>query len=232
MLLSHSWKKGWLKRRYKRFLADIMLESGEAITAHCPNTGGMRGLLHEGSEVYVSYNPSPKRKYSYTWESTVQAGTMIGVNTHLPNKLVKRALEERLIPELLPYTQITAETGPSKDTRFDFFLSGNERPCYVEVKNVHYREGLCALFPDSPTIRGQKHVRCLGDMVAQGYRAVLLYMVQRNDCQSFSFQQPFDPLYAARAEEALKKGVEMYAYSVTLTPAGASLGERLSLKEI
>ncbi|HEY9645900.1 MAG TPA: DNA/RNA nuclease SfsA, partial [Chroococcidiopsis sp.] len=187
---------GTLIKRYKRFFADIELDSGETITAHCPNTGPMTGVYSPGHRVMVSHSDNPKRSLAYTWElievhDTVP--TWVGVNTALPNRVIKAALEARLFPELGRYDQIKPEVpyGQDKKSRIDFLLNGSstddkgDRPIYIEVKNTTWVKGNLALFPDTVTTRGQKHLRELTDLLP-GARAVMLYFINRGDCTQFA----------------------------------------------
>lgn len=175
---------GILLKRYKRFFADIELSSGEVITAHCPNTGPMTGVCTPGSLVQVSYSDNPKRKLPYTWE-LIQVceneSTWVGINTAVPNRVIKLALEKELFPELGNYTQIRSEViyGQDQKSRVDFLLTGSEtdKPIYLEVKNTTLAQGRLALFPDTVTTRGQKHIRELSSYLPQG-RAMMLFFDQ------------------------------------------------------
>lgn len=223
MLLPVDWTPARLQKRYKRFLADVTLPDGSCETVHCPNTGAMRDLLVKDSVVYLSHDAHVKRKYPSTWQAVQQNNTLVGVNTHLPNKLIKAALLQKLLPSFDMFDTIRAEVAETKGVRFDFLLSSPSDMCYVEVKNVHYQEKGVALFPDSPTERGVKHLKALMEKVRLGHRAALVYAVQRDDCHAFDTCHTFDPLYDATAREALEVGVEMCAYAFTLTTKGVSL---------
>ena len=230
--------EGVLVKRYKRFLADIILQDGREITAHCPNTGSMRGLTKLGSRVWLSQSASSGRKYPHTWEIVEEKeegeseGVMVGVNTHNPNRIVGAALEKGEIPGLKMYTSIRREVPYGEKSRIDFLLEGEGRsPCYVEVKNVHYREGKTALFPDSPTTRGQKHMDELAALVTfKKARAIVFYLVQRSDCQFFDLGHAFDPLYAEKAKKAFDKEVEPLVYDCVLSPNGIHINKQLILK--
>ncbi|EAW37769.1 sugar fermentation stimulation protein [Lyngbya sp. PCC 8106] len=216
---------GVLVNRYKRFFADIMLTSGETITAHCPNTGPMTGVCVLGNAVQVSPSNNPKRKLAYTWELiqlTDNQPTWVGVNTGLPNRVIKLALEQHLFPELGNYSEIKKEVvyGQDSRSRVDFWLQGENQPIYLEVKNTTWaKEGL-ALFPDTVTTRGQKHLRELTTIVQQGGRAVMLYFINRGDCDRFSPGKEADPVYAKLLKEAINIGVEVLPCRFEVTPLG------------
>lgn len=218
---------GILLKRYKRFLADIRLTSGETIVAHCPNTGPMTGVCAVGSSVWVSRSDNPKRKLSYTWEMIQvieNTPTWVGINTNLPNRVVKLALERQLIPELgNTYRDIRPEVayGAGKKSRIDFLLSEATatQPLYLEVKNTTLAEGKVALFPDTVTVRGQKHLRELMALVPQA-RAVMLYFINRGDCTYFAPGDSTDPVYGELLREAVAKGVEVLPCRFDVTPEG------------
>jgi sugar fermentation stimulation protein A len=216
--------QGKLLKRYKRFFAEIELENGEIITAHCPNTGPMTGVCKIGSKVAVSRSNNPKRKLAYTWETILvedSEPTWVGINTNLPNKIVKAALERKIFPELVDrYQQVRTEVSYGKDnsSRIDFLLSGEGQvSIYLEVKNTTLTEGKLALFPDTETTRGQKHLRELTALMPE-YRAIMLYFINRSDCDRFCAAQQFDPIYAELLKQAVKQGVEVlpYRFSVSL----------------
>ncbi|NJK39256.1 MAG: DNA/RNA nuclease SfsA [Oscillatoriales cyanobacterium SM2_3_0] len=216
---------GILIKRYQRFLADIQLDSGEIITAHCPNTGPMTGVCTPGSPVQVSHSSNPKRKLAYTWEMIqVQdtKPTWVGINTALPNRIIKLALEQRLFPELGDYQQIRSEVpyGQGNKSRVDFLLAGNPQSIYLEVKNTTWAIKNTVLFPDTVTERGQKHLRELSEIVHQGDRAVMLYLVNRGDCTEFAPGDTADPLYGQLLRTALTQGVEILSCQFQVTPGG------------
>jgi sugar fermentation stimulation protein A len=214
---------GTLINRYKRFFADIELDSGETITAHCPNTGPMTGIYLPGNRVQVSLSDSPTRKLPYTWELVEVHDlepTWVGVNTALPNRVIKAALEARLFPELGEYCQVQGEVpyGQDKKSRVDFLLTGEGiRPTYVEVKNTTWTDGRLALFPDSVTTRGQKHLRELTDLLPQA-RSVMLYFINRGDCTKFASGDSADPVYGELLRGAIAQGLEVLPcrFEVTL----------------
>lgn len=207
---------GIIQKRYKRFLSDITL-NGELINAHVPNTGSMTGCWAPDWKVLVTHANDPKRKLQYTLEMTHNGSTWIGVNTSLTNKLVKEALENHGIKELLGYENIKPEK-KFKDSRIDFFLSEHpsEPDCYVEVKNVTLVENGKASFPDAVSTRGQKHLKDLMEIKAQGLRACMLYVVNRMDAKSFSPAVEIDPEYAKLLKEAHEAGVEVIVYQCYL----------------
>ena len=226
---------GRLIQRYKRFFADIELLDGTIITAHCPNTGSMQGVLKPGTPAWVSQNNNPKRTLKYTWELVEIDGTFVGVNTQNPNKIVGDALISGYIPELSTYSTIKAEVKyGAENSRIDYLLTDkDDNRCYVEVKNAHHsavENGInVGMFPDSKTTRGVKHLHELMRMVDEGHRAVLIYCLQRGDCESLRFGVEFDPVYAKTAVMALKHGVEMMPYSCAITQQGITLYKPLNL---
>ena len=215
--------RGKLIKRYKRFLTDVMLESGEQVTCTCPNTGSMMGLLDAGNPVWLSVSDSPTRKYKHTWEmveAVNQAGkpARVGLNTNLPNKLVEEAILAGRIPALAGYATLKREQKYGKNSRIDILLSDDGKPdCYVEVKNVTLsRQAGIAEFPDAVTSRGAKHLDELADMVREGKRAVMVYLVQRSDASTFQLANDIDPAYGQAWEKATKAGVESIAMTCTM----------------
>ena len=187
--------RGKLLKRYKRFLADVELENGEVVVAHCANTGAMMGLNAPGVTVYLSANDNPKAKLAWRWEAVeLEDGTIVGINTAHPNRLVEEAILAGAIPELSGYAALKREVKYGVNSRIDLLLSDNAKGlCYVEVKNVHLlRTPRLAEFPDSVTARGAKHLHEMADMVAAGHRAVMFYLVQRSDCDHFSLARDID----------------------------------------
>ncbi len=223
--------QGILLRRYKRFLADVILENGDEITAHCPNTGSMMGVADAGQRVWLAHRPSPTRKYAYSWELTQLAdGTLVGVDTHRSNALVREAIEGGAIAELQGYERIVPESRyGSENSRIDFLLGAASRPdCYVEVKNVTAAvEAGIALFPDAVSERGTKHLRELMGVVAEGARAVLVFCVQRDDVMEVRPADAIDPAYGQTLREALRAGVEAIAYRAVIDPVTIHLQHRL-----
>jgi len=215
---------GTLIKRYQRFLADVRLDNGTIVTAHCANPGSMMGLKEAGARVWLSTNNDPKRKLKYSWELLeVDMGHgphLVGINTSHPNKIVTDAIAEDRIAELAGYTSVQREVKYGHNSRIDILLKDDKRPdCYVEIKNVHLmREYGRAEFPDSVTERGKKHLFELIIYVEKGYRCVMFYLIQRTDATSFSLARDIDREYAMAFDKAIKTGVEAYAYSCTITP--------------
>ena len=227
---------GTLVKRYKRFFADIELDSGELITAHCPNTGPMTGICIPGNRVMVSQSNNPKRSLAYTWELIEVSDlypTWVGVNTGLPNRVIKSALEAALFPSLQPYNQIQPEVRYGQDlkSRIDFLLTGEtgDRPIYVEVKNTTWTQGTVALFPDTVTTRGQKHLRELMDLLPKT-RTVMLYFINRGDCTTFAPGDSADPTYGQLLRQAIALGLEVLPCRFEITPAGIQFQGLADLK--
>ncbi len=219
--------KGVLLKRYKRFLADIKLGKNQIITASCPNTGSMRTCSDPGSVVYVSESPNPNRKFPYTWELVKSNGTLVGINTGIPNKLVHRYIKKGAIPELDGYPNIRKEVKYGENSRIDILLSKNGERCYVEVKNVTLVEDGIAYFPDAVTARGTKHLNELMNVVAKGDRGVMFYLVQRGDAREFKPAGHIDPLYTETLKTAYAKGVEILVYQANVSVEEITLGEPL-----
>ncbi|NOT71274.1 MAG: DNA/RNA nuclease SfsA [Hyphomicrobium sp.] len=228
---------GTLVQRYKRFLCDVTLAGGTTITATCPNTGSMKGLTDPGSRVWLSESDSPTRKYRHTWEmieTDIGAGpVLVGINTNHPNPIVFEAIQAGKIYELKGFGSQRREVKYGVNSRIDILLEAGigGRTCYVEVKNVHLmRMPGVAEFPDSRTERGVKHLEELANMVAQGERGVMVYLVQRADAESFQIAGDIDPAYAAAFKAAKKAGVEMLAYRCRLTPDQIALDCEIPIK--
>jgi len=228
---------GRLIKRYKRFLADVTLDStGETITASCPNTGSMLGLTTPQARVWLSVNDSPTRKYRHCLEmvedTTFGKPTLVGINTSHPNAIVAEAIGEGRIGPLKGYRELAREKKYGANSRIDILLSDTRKGlCYVEIKNVHLlrRKGL-AEFPDSITSRGAKHLGELADMVRAGHRAVMVFLVQRCDATRVSLAQDIDPAYAMAFDNAIAAGVEPLAYRCNLTPEGIQVARKLPVK--
>jgi len=211
--------RGRLIKRYKRFLADIVLDTGEEITAHCANPGAMLGLKNPDSVVWVSEASNPNRKLKYDFQLIEADGTLVGINTSHPNKLVEEAILDGTIVELAGYEHLKREVKYGENSRIDILLTDEAKSdCYVEVKNVHLlRKKGHIEFPDSVTARGAKHLGELANMVDEGHRAVMVYLVQREDGDQLSFAADLDPNYAQAFDDAVKRGVEAIAYECHIT---------------
>lgn len=237
MLLPSPLIRGRLLRRYKRFLADVELESGELVTATCPNTGSMLGLAEPGTVVWLSESASLTRKYRHTWEIVELDGgggrALVGINTGRPNTIVAEAIAAGLVAELKGYVRLRREVRYGQRSRVDLLLEADDRPpCYVEVKNVHLsRSRGLAEFPDSVTARGTRHLSELAAMVAAGARAVMFYLVQRDDARALAFAGDIDPGYVAAFAAARAAGVEALAYCCRLSPETISVDRQLPIIE-
>jgi len=209
---------GRLERRYKRFLADVLLDSGERVTAHCTNPGSMKSCLEEGAEVWLSPVDDPKRKTRYTWEMIRIGGDWVGINTARPNALAFEWISKGMVPGLEGLSGLRREVRWG-DSRFDLY--GEEaggRACLIEVKNVTLKEGNRALFPDAVTERGRKHLNTLVEARKAGLRAVMLYVVQRVDVTMFSPAREIDPLYGEALDRAFRHGVEVIVVQARVSP--------------
>ncbi|MCP4678792.1 MAG: DNA/RNA nuclease SfsA [Deltaproteobacteria bacterium] len=223
-------RTGILIRRYKRFLADVKLDNGDLVTAHVPNTGSMRSTSAPESPVALSYQPAPHRKLKWTLELIgVEGGFWVGVNTGQSNRIVEEAIAKKRISSLLRYDTIRREVKYGKSSRIDLLLEKTDRRCYVEVKNVTYKEGRRALFPDAVTTRGKKHLDELADMVSQGHRAVIFFLVNRSDCGSMGPADKIDSEYGATLRRAIEHGVEPLAYRAAPTLAGIEIDRKLRI---
>ena len=219
--------RGRLIRRYKRFLADVTLEDGRDVTVHCPNPGAMTGLAEPGMAVWLEPNNDTKKKLKYGWRLVeLEGGGFAGIDTGVPNRIVGEALRDGRVAALAGYDSVRAEVRYGTNSRVDFLLTGEgRRDCFVEVKNVHLmRDPGLAEFPDCVTARGAKHLRELGH-VAGDARAVMLYVVQRTDCQRFALAADIDPGYAQAADAARVAGVETLVMGTAISPDSVSLGE-------
>ena len=204
-------------KRYKRFLADVQLDDGGLVTAHCPNSGTMKACSEPGRPVYVSFHDNPKRKLKYTWEIIHMPGSLVGVNTLVPNRLVKQAVEQGLVQELTGYDRVRAEVKTSEHSRLDLVLEKEGlSDCFVEVKNCTLVEEGVARFPDAVTARGRKHLLELQRLVAEGNRGVMFFLIQRMDASSFCPADDIDPAYGQELRQAHNTGVEILVYDVTI----------------
>ncbi len=207
-----------LLKRYKRFLVDVKLQSGETVTAHCPNTGSMAGCSEPGRKVYMSVHDNPRRKYKYTWELIAMPTSLVGVNTLVPNRLVSKSIEQQLIPELSQYNEVKREVKIGEHSRIDLLLTGSsDERCYVEIKNCTLVNEGVAQFPDAVTTRGLKHIIELENLVKAGHRCMMFYFIQRMDARVFRPADHIDPAYGRRLRQAAEKGIEILAYDVRIS---------------
>jgi sugar fermentation stimulation protein A len=221
--------RGVIVQRYKRFFVDLLLDDGRAITAHCPNPGAMLGVNLPGQGAWVSWSGEPKRKLPWTLQLVEAGGGLVGVNTMLPNRLVAEALAAGAIPELAGYATVRPEVKYGDASRVDFLLTHPDRPpCWLEVKNCHLsRTPPLAEFPDCVAARSTRHLGDLEAMVAQGDRAVALFVVQREDCDTFSACADLDPAFAAALLRAADGGVEVLVYACAMATDGITIARRM-----
>jgi len=208
---------GTLVKRYKRFLADVKLDDGSVITAHCTNSGSMKSCLETGAEVYLSPAADPNRKTKFTWEMIKINNSWVGINTSNPNTLAFEAITNRSIPGLDMYQHVKREV-KFDESRLDIYAENENERCAIEVKNVTLKEGEWALFPDAKTERGLKHLKTLIRLKESGMRAVMLFVIQRTDVNVFGPATEIDPDYAKGLLEAEKKGVEIFPMQALVTP--------------
>lgn len=247
MLFSPPLQKATLIKRYKRFLADVQLDDA-VITVHCANTGPMTGLTEPGTPVWIQHRPG-KGKLGYSWEIAQDGKTLIGTNTRTPNILVRQALDDRFFPFIQGYEQVYAEVQcpdvlsttpiPIQETRhkvpksrIDFRVDGPDGSTYIEVKNVHMKRGEGAFFPDAMTTRGQRHLEELDTIAQNGTRAIMLYIIQRDDCSYFSIAKDIDPIYGKLFKQATQRtpGVEAFAWSCQVSPFSITLFHQIPLQ--
>lgn len=237
--------QGTLIKRYKRFLADMELPDGTVVTAHCPNSGSMKACCESGRTAYLSISDNPKRKLKYTWELLHMPGSLVGINTQVPNKLVKGSIENGLVPELSGYTSFRSEVKTSDHTRLDIRLSKQSKVgdahdeteshccnettshCYIEVKNCTLVEQGIARFPDAVTTRGQKHLTELDRLLEAGHRAVLFILIQRMDADAFIPAADIDPEYARLFYEVQRNGVEVIVKEAEVTTKKIALSRSI-----
>ena len=221
--------KGKLVKRYKRFFVDVKL-SKEIVTAHCPNTGSMKGLLDAGNEVYISKNDDPKRKLKYTLEIIKAKNKLIGVNTHFANKIAQHGLSTNLIKELANSDSIKPEVFFNKETRFDFLIEKKKQKIFVEVKNVTLcRNKEIAEFPDSVTTRGSKHLKTLIEAIKKGYKSYLLFLVQIQDVENFKIAKDIDKEYYENYLLAKKAGVIFLAYQCKISSKEIKIDKKIKI---
>ena len=223
--------KGKLIKRYKRFFVDVKLNK-ETITAHCPNTGSMMGLLNKNNDVFVSKNNNPKRKLKYGLELIKANNNLVGINTHKANKIVNHALENNLITELKNNDRITPEVFFNKETRFDFLVEKNKKKSFIEVKNVTlFRDKETAEFPDAVTSRGSKHLLTLIDAIKKGYKTYLIFLIQIENMKYFKIAKDIDSNYYKNYLIAKKAGVNFLAYGCKISVNEICINNKIKIKD-
>ena len=230
MLIEAPLQKARLLRRYKRFLADVELESGETLTVHCPNPGRMIGVQEAGSEVVLRDSQNPKRKLRWTLQAIRVEQTWVNLDTHLANPFVESCIEAGSIEQLLGFERLRREVPYGTNSRIDILLeSPGVEDCFVEVKSTTLLEDGVAKFPDAVTARGLKHLRELSEVAKKGQRAVIFFLVGRDDARSFEHADAIDPAYGVGLREAVALGVEPLVYSVRVEPDSMQLDSQLDL---
>ncbi len=223
--------RGTLIRRYKRFLADVVLEDGQTVTAHCPNTGSMKGCSEAGRPVYLSRSDNPRRKLAYTWELIHMPSSLVGVNTGVPNRLVCSALSAGIVPEFSGYESVRREISLGNGSRIDIVMEDRHaNRCFVEVKNCTLVENGVALFPDAVTDRGLRHLSELSQLRSEGHRCAMFYLIQRMDAACFAPAAAIDPEYSKGLAAAAAAGVEAVAYDVRIDLDGVALNRKLPVR--
>ena len=221
---------GELIKRYKRFFVDVKINN-EVITAHCPNTGSMMGLLDNGNKVWLSKTDQPNRKLKYTLQIIESQKSKVGVNTHLTNKIVLESLKNNLVNKFKNYKNIQKEVKFGNDTRFDFLISKNKKKTFIEVKNVTLsRKKGIAEFPDSVTTRGLKHINELLKAGSNGYTIYLFFVIQRDDCNKFKIASDIDAEYGKVITKAVKKNLNILCYDCKISPKGIKLNREIKLE--
>ncbi len=229
MIYQQALVHGKLIKRYKRFLADVLLDDGTEVIAHCTNSGSMKSCIETGADVYLSPVNDIKRKTRYTWEMIMINGDWVGINTTVPNKIAHDALVAGVIPGFENVTAVAREV-VFGDSRFDLFAECRDEKCYIEVKNVTLKQGHYALFPDAVTLRGQKHLRTLVEVKKAGMRSVMLYIVQRTDVEVFAPAAEIDPVYADLLKAAVKEGIEVIALQARVSPLKIEIIKQLPVE--
>jgi sugar fermentation stimulation protein A len=222
--------QGTLIRRYQRFKADVRRRNGHVLTAHCPNSGSMLGCSEPGRAVYLSRHDHPNRKLKYTWEMIEMPTSLVGVNTWVPNQLVKESIIRKKIRPLRGYEKIRSEVRYGQNSRIDLLLESAEERCFVEVKNCTLVEDSVGYFPDAVTARGLKHLLELQKELRKGSRCIMLYLVQRMDAKRFRPADHIDPAYGEELRRAVRNGVEVLVYDVFLNLEGISINRRLPVE--
>jgi sugar fermentation stimulation protein A len=220
---------GLFIKRYKRFFVDIKINN-KIITAHCPNTGSMYGLLKKGNKVWVSKSNNPNRKLKYTLEIIRDKKSKVGVNTHFTNKIVLHALQNKLIKEFKNISEIKTETKFGKNTRFDFLITDKKNKSFIEVKNVTLsrKKGL-AEFPDAVTTRGLKHIKELENAGKKNYKIFIIFLIQRDDCENFTIAKDIDPEYAKALKLAVKNKLNILCYDCKFSSKGIKLNKQIKI---
>ncbi len=220
---------GLLIKRYKRFFVDVKINN-HIVTAHCPNTGSMFGLLKEGNKVWLSESNNPKRKLKYTLEIIEDGKSKVGINTQLTNKIILNALKKNLIKEFKDISEIKTEVKFGSNTRFDFLLLNKKDRIFIEVKNVTLsRKKGTAEFPDAVTTRGLKHINELNEASKKNYKIYILYLIQRDDCDFFKIASDIDPNYADALKKAVKKKMNILCYDCKFSPKGIKLNKKIKV---
>jgi len=219
---------GTLVKRYKRFLADVRLDSGDLVTAHCANSGTMKECSEPGRPVYLSLHDNPKRKLKYTWEMIKMPTSLVGVNTMVPNRLVKKSIEDGLVEQLRGYENVKAEVKVSDRSRLDLLLTNKDKEkCFVEVKNCTLVKDGLASFPDAVTTRGRKHLVELQRLAKEGNRSIIFFLVQRMDAKAFTSADNIDPAYGKELRKAKNSCVEIIVYDVIIDLNRIVLGKKI-----
>lgn len=219
---------GRLVNRYKRFLTDVVLENGETVTAHCPNSGTMKTCCEPGRKVYLSSHDNPKRKLKYTWEMIDMPTSLVGINTQVPNRLVAESIGSSKIAEFADYDQVDREVSVGNHTRLDLLLSApGKKQCYVEIKNCTLVSDETALFPDAVTKRGLKHIETMETLLERGYRCVMFYLIQRMDATVFKPADRIDPDYGRALRSAHEKGLEILVYDTVIDLKSIAVNRRI-----
>ena len=222
--------KGKLIKRYKRFFVDVKIKK-EIVTAHCPNTGSMKGLLEEGNEVFLLKHDDPKRKLKYGLEIIKANKNLVGVNTHMANKIVKHGIQNNLIKELINCDSIQSEVFFNKETRFDFLVEKNKQKIFVEVKNVTLlRNNDIAEFPDAVTSRGSKHLLTLIEAIKKGYKSYLIFLIQIQNINEFKIAKDIDEEYYKNFMIAKKAGVNFLAYQCMISSKQIKIDRKIDIK--
>ena len=217
-------------KRYKRFFVDVQIKN-KLITAHCPNTGSMQGLLKEGNKIWLSKSNNPNRKLKYTLQIIEDGNSKVGVNTHLTNKIVLDALENNLIREFSKNIEIKPEVKFGENTRFDFLIADKNYKAFIEVKNVTLaRKPKIAEFPDSITSRGAKHIRELIKASKKGYKIYIAFIIQREDCDQLAIASDIDPEYSRLLSKAIKEKLNILCYDCKFSSKGIKLNKKIKFK--